>query len=149
MSIFALPPFFRFALFNQVGSAISNFPVGMPTVDGVLVHFDTTGSAMFNSLVTFFSTAQASIGNNSYVAGSTFSNTSGWMTGDFVVSVFASGNASGSVTIFLETSLSGTSWPSPASANGFGGGIVVVAVGFASTTTASTASTTRIVNFTT
>ena len=147
MSVFALPQFFRFAIFNQVGSSISTAPVGMPTVDGVLMHYDANGSAVYDSNVTFFCTAQASIGNNSYVTGSTFSNTSGWLTGDFLISVFASGNASGSVSVFFETSLNGISWPNAASANGLGGGFVVAAAGFGSTTTASTASTTRQINF--
>ena len=147
MSIFTLPQFFRFALFNQLGSSISNSPVGMPTVAGVLMHYDTNGSAVFNSAVTFFSATAASIGNNSYQAGSTFSNTSGWLTGDFFLSAFASGNLSGSLSVFFEFSLDGTNWPVAASANGAGGGQVVAAAAFGSTTTASTASTTRIIEF--
>ena len=147
MSVFTLPQFFRFALFNQLGSSISTAPIGLPTVAGVLMHYDNAGSAVFNSSVTFFSATATSLGNNSYQTGSTFSNTSGWLGGDFFISAFASGNASGSLSVFFEFSLDGVNWPTAASANGLGGGQVVAAVAFGSTTTASTASTTRIIEF--
>lgn len=90
-----------------------------------------------------------SIGNNSYVTGSTWSNTaSAWLGGEFHFSAFASGNASGTIALYLEVSPDGgTTWPSPASANGAGGGMLVTNLTFASTTTASTASTTRVVQF--
>lgn len=149
MSQIGLPETFRFACFNSVGSAIpSNFS---PTVSGRRVRFDSTGALSFEAAsFTFLSFgATTSIGNNSYVTGSTFSNTaSGWLGGDFLFSCFASGNASGNLTLYMEISPDGgTTWPSPASANGAGGGIVVAVAGFASTTTASTASTTRVIAF--
>lgn len=150
MSLVALPNTFRFAVFNQTGSSISDAPVGLPTVVGQLVRFDTAGSAVFGSLgVSFFGPGgAASLANNGYLTGPTFSNASGWLGGDFQFSAFASGNASGPLSLFLEASPdSGTTWPVAASANGPGGGLIVAAIGFASTTTASTASTTRIVNF--
>lgn len=89
------------------------------------------------------------IGANSYRTGSTWSNTaSGWLGGEFSISCFGPSGASGNVVVYLETSVDGgTTWPSPASANGAGGGIIVAVVGYASTTTASTASTTRVVAF--
>jgi hypothetical protein len=90
-----------------------------------------------------------SIGNNSYVVGSTFSNTaSGWLGGDFHLSCFASGNASGNISLYLEISPdAGTTWPTPVSANGGGGGILKIFAAYGSTTTASTASTTQRIAF--
>jgi hypothetical protein len=108
------------------------------------------GTLSFESTeTTFFSFAAASIGNNSYIAGSTLSNTvSGWLGGDFVFSAFASGNASGNLNLYLELSTDGgTTWPTPASANGPGGGILIAVIGYASTTTASTASTVQRIAF--
>ena len=149
MSMVGLPESFRFACFNGTGIAIASNTT--PTCSGRRVRFDSTGTlsyegASFNFL-SFGTTL--SIGNNSYVTGSTFSNTaSGWLGGEFLFSAFASGNASGNLTLFMEISPDGgTTWPSPASANGAGGGIVVAVIGFASTTTASTASTTRVQAF--
>lgn len=123
--------------------------VAPPTVGGKRVRFDSTGTLSYEATSTLFFSTTASIGANSYVTGSAFSNTaSAWTAGDFVFSAFASGNASGNLTLYLETSVDGgTTWPSPASANGAGGGFVVAVLGFASTTTASTASTTRSTNF--
>jgi hypothetical protein len=115
------------------------------------VRFDSTGTLSFEaaSFVFFSMAGTVSIAANSYVTGSTLSNTvSGWLGGEFNFSAFASGNASGNLVLYLETSPDGgTTWPSPASANGAGGGMIVAVLGFASTTTASTASTTRVVNF--
>lgn len=151
MSQIGLPETYRFAVFNQTGIAISNAPIGMPTCSGRRVRFDSNGTLSYEAAVfTFFSTNQASIGANSYVAGSTLSNTaSAWLGGDFNFSAFASGNASGNLVLYLEMSPDGgTTWPSPASANGQGGGIIVAVAGYGSVANvASTASTTRIVNF--
>jgi len=100
----------------------------------------------------FFSITSLSGGNigaNSYRTGSTWSNTvSGWLGGEFSISSFAPTGASGNLAVYLETSVDGgTTWPSPVSANGQGGGIIVAVIGFASTTFASTASTARTVAF--
>ena len=93
--------------------------------------------------------AATSLANNGYLTGPTWSNTaSGYLGGDFQFSAFASGGASGAINLYLEVSPDGgTTWPSPASANGQGGGTLIATAGFASTTTASTASTTRVVDF--
>ncbi len=157
MSQVGLPESYRFCVFNQTGITISNLAAGSekpPTISGRRVRFDSTGTLSFEAAsFVFFSVTSLSnnnnIGNNSYVAGSTLSNTvSGWLGGEFSISVGTLSNASGNVTVYLETSVDGgTTWPSPASANGAGGGIVIAVVGFASTTTASTASTTRVVAF--
>lgn len=134
---------------NQTGIAIASGT--QPSVSGRRARFDSTGALSNEGAATTFLSfgGTVSIGNNSYVTGSTFSNTaSGWLGGEFNFSGFASGNASGNLVLFLETSPdAGTTWPSPASANGAGGGMVIAVLGFASTTTASTASTTRVVNF--
>jgi len=100
----------------------------------------------------FFSITSLSGGNigaNSYRTGSTFSNTaSAWLGGEFSLSSFGPSAASGNIVVYLETSVAGgTTWPSPASGFGAGGGIIVAVLGFASTTTASTASTARTVAF--
>lgn len=151
MSTIGLPETFRFAVFNQTGISISNAPTGLPTCSGRRVRFDSNGNLSYEgSVFTFFSTAQASIGANSYVTGSTLSNTaSTWLAGEFIFSAFASGNASGNLVLYLEESPdAGTTWPSPASANGQGGGMIVAVLGYASVANAaSTASTTRVVNF--
>ena len=157
MSQIGLPETWRVCIFNQTGITVSNKSGGSetpPTVSGRRVRFDSTGTLSFEAAsFTFFSVTSLSnnnnIGNNSYVVGSTWSNTvSGWLGGEFSISVGTLSNASGNVTVYLETSVDGgTTWPSPASANGAGGGIILAVVGFASTATASTASTTRIVAF--
>ena len=148
-----------FGIFNQTGATISNGPAAQPgpTVSGRRVRFDSTGTLSFEATsMVFFSLtslsgtgAAVNIGANSYRTGSTFSNTaSGWLGGEFSISTFGPSAASGNVVVYLETSVDGgTTWPSPASANGAGGGIIVAVIGFASTTTASTASTIRTVAF--
>ncbi len=151
MSLIGLPESYRFSIFNSTGVSISNAPVGMPTVSGRRVRFDSTGTLSYEAAsFVFFSTNQASIGANSYVTGSTLSNTaSAWLGGEFLLSGFASGNASGNIVLYLEASPDGgTTWPSPASANGAGGGIVIAVLGFGSVANvASTASTTRVAYF--
>ena len=154
MSQIGLPESFRFGLFNQTGATISNAANQPgPTISGRRVRFDSTGTLSFEGTsFVFFSVTSLSGGNigaNSYRTGSTWSNTaSGWLGGEFSVSSFAPTGASGNLVVYLETSVDGgTTWPSPASANGAGGGIIVAVLGWASTTTASTASTTRIVAF--
>lgn len=150
MSLIGLPETYRFAVFNQTGIAISNAPTGLPRATGRRVRFDSNGVLSYEAAeFTFLSFAQTSVGNNSYVVGSTLSNTaSGWLVIDGVFSCFASGNASGNVYLYLEASPdAGTTWPVPASANGDGGAILIAAIGFGSTTTVSTASTARRVNF--
>ena len=152
MSVLGLPADWRFAVFNGTGIAISNAPTGLPRVSGRRVRIDaTTGFLSYEAAeTTFFSFAAASIGNNSYIVGDTsFSNTvSSWMAGDFLLSAFASGNASGSLNLYLEISTDGgTTWPTPVSANGPGGGILVATIGFGSLTTISTASTLQRIVF--
>lgn len=122
----------------------------MPTVSGRRVRFDSSGSLAYESAsFVFFSTNQASIANGSYVTGSTLSNTlSAWLALDGLLSCFASGNASGNIVLYLEESPDGgTTWPTPVSANGPGGGILIQAAAFNSTATASTASTTQRIAF--
>lgn len=150
MSQIGLPADWRFACFNQTGIAISNAPTGLPRISGKRVRFDATGTLSYEaSETTFLSFAQTSVGNNSYVVGSTFSNAvSTWLGGEFLASCFASGNASGNVNFYLEVSPDGgTTWPTPASANGAGGAILIAVIGWASTTTASTASTVQRIAF--
>lgn len=151
MSLIALPETFRFAVFNQTGVAISNAPVGLPTVTGRRMRLDTNGFPSYEATAfSFFgSGGTASIANNGYMTGSTWSNTaSGYLGGEFHFSAFASGGASGTLALYFEVSPDGgTTWPSPASANGAGGGMLLTAITFASTTTASTASTTRVMQF--
>lgn len=153
MSTLGLAQDWRLALFNQTGITISNFPNSGPTVVGRRVRFDTNGSLSYEAVhVSFFSISSLSgngIGNGSYQPGSSFSNTaSTWLGGEFVFSAGTVSNASGNLTLYLEFSTDGGStWPTPASANGAGGGIIIAALGFASTTTASTASTNRNVIF--
>ena len=150
MSLIGLPESFRFSFFNQVGSSIPS--AFQPSVSGRRVRFDSTGTLSYEAAVfTFLSLGTTlSIGNNSYVTGSTWSNTlSAWLGGEFNFSAFASGNASGNVVLYLEASPDGgTTWPSPASANGAGGGVVVAVIGYGSVVNvASTASTTRVAYF--
>ena len=154
MSQLGLPQDWRFAIFNQTGITVSNAPNSGPTVVGRRVRFDSTGTLSYEAAhVSFFSISSlsggANIGNNSYVTGSNFSNTvSTWLGGEFVFSAGTVSNASGNITLYLEFSTDGgVTWPSPASANGAGGGMVIAVLGFASTTTASTASTNRNVVF--
>lgn len=135
---------------NATGQSISNAPVGLPRVSGRRVRFDSAGSLSYESTeFTFFSFAAASIGNNSYITGSTLSNTVGaWLGGEFLVSCFAPSNTSGNLNVYLEISPDGgTTWPTPASANNPGGGILLATLGFFSTTTASTASTVQRLGF--
>lgn len=125
-------------------------PVGLPRVSGRRVRFDATGTLSYEATETIFlSFSQTSVGNNSYVVGSTFSNTaSAWLGGEYLFSAFAPSNTSGNLNLYMEISPDGgTTWPTPASANGPGGGILVAVMGFASTTTASTASTTQRIAF--
>ena len=155
MSLIGLPETFRMAVFNSTGITISNSAgEKLPTVSGRRVRFDSTGTLSYEAAVfTFLSasvhSAGVNIGNNSYVVGSTLSNTlSNWLGGEFLFSAGTLSNASGNVTLYLEVSPDGgATWPSPASANGAGGGMVVAVIGFASTATASTASTTRVQGF--
>lgn len=151
MSQIGLPQDWRFAVFNNTGVSISTVPVGMPSISGRRVRFDSAGMLSYESVtVTFLSITQGSIAQASYVTGSTFSNTlSGWLGGDFLASAFASGNASGNLVFYLEESPDGgTTWPTAASANGAGGGLVVAVIGYGSVANvASTASTTRTQNF--
>lgn len=150
MSVVGLPETYRFAVFNQTGITLSNVPTGLPRASGRRVRYDTTGTTSYEAAeFTFLSFAATTIGNNSYVTGSTLSNTvSDWLALDGLFSCFASGNASGTVYLFLETSPDGgTTWPTPASANGFGGGFFVGQLGYGSTTTVSTASTVQRLNF--
>lgn len=151
MTQFALPETYRFAVFNQTGISISNAPTGLPRASGRRVRYDSTGVTSYEAAeFTFLSFAQASVGANSYVVGSTLSNTaSDWLGIDGIFSCFASGGASGNVYLYLEASPDGgTTWPSPASANGDGGGLLLAVIGFGSTATVSTASTARRVYFT-
>lgn len=126
-------------------------PTGLPRLSGRRVRFDSTGLLSYETAqVTFFSFAATSIGNGSYIAGSTFSNTlSAWGGGEFLFSAFASGGASGELTLYLEVSPDGgTTWPTPASAAGPGGGILVAAMGFFNiANVASTASTVQRIGF--
>lgn len=150
MSDVALPETYRFAVFNQTGITLSNVPTGLPRVSGRRVRFDTTGTTSYEAAeFIFFSFAATTVGNNSYITGSTLSNTlSDWMAIDGLFSCFASGNASGAVYLYLEASPDGgTTWPTPASANGAGGGFFLAAIGYASTATAATASTVQRLAF--
>lgn len=151
MSQFALPETYRFAVFNTTGITISNAPTGLPRASGRRVRYDSTGTTSYEAAeFTFLSFSQTTVGNNSYVVGSTLSNTlSDWLAVEGIFSTFASGGASGNVYLYLEASPDGgTTWPTPASANGDGGGVLLAAIGFGSTTTVSTASTTRRAYFT-
>lgn len=151
MSLIGLPDTFRLAVFNNTGIAISNAPTGLPRATGRRVRYDANGVLSYETAeFAFFSFAAASIGNNSYIAGSTLSNTlSNYLAIEGIFSCFASGNASGQVFLFLEASPdAGTTWPTPASANGFGGGYLLATLGYGSTTTVSTASTVQRANFT-
>jgi len=151
MSLIGLPDTFRFAVFNNTGIAISNVPTGLPRASGRRVRYDSTGVLSYETTeFTFFSFAATSLGSNSYVAGSTLSNTnSNWLAIDGLFSCFASGNASGNVFLYLENSPDGgTTWPTPASANGPGGALLVAVIGYGSTTVASTASTVQRINWT-
>lgn len=155
MSQIGLPETWRVGIFNNTGATISNATNQPgPTISGRRVRFDSTGTLSYEAAsFVFFSITSLSgnvnIGNNSYRTGSTISNTiSAWLGGEFTISVFGGSGCSGNLVVYLEHSVDGgTTWPSPASANGAGGGIIIAVVGFASTTTASTASTTRIVAF--
>ena len=151
MSLIGLPDVYRFACYNGTGIAISNSPTGLPRASGRRVRYDTNGVLSYEAAeFTFFSFAATSIGAGSYITGSTLSNTlSTWLAMDGVFSCFASGNASGNVFLYLETSPdAGTTWPTPASANGPGGAILVATIGYGSTTTVSTASTVQRINWT-
>ena len=149
MSLIGLPETFRFAVYNATSITISDAPVGRPTISGRRVRFDASGALSYETAAFTFFSMTSTLGNNTYMTGSTLSNTlSGWLGGEFHASVFASGNASGTFSVFLEVSPdAGVTWPSPTSANGAGGGLLIAAIGFASTTTASTASTTRVTYF--
>ena len=148
MSEIGLGADFRFAVLNSTGITISTAPVGLPTVIGRLARLDPNGNLSYGAAGTLFFSATATIANNGYLTGSAQSNTSLFLAGDFLFSAFVSGNASGNLNLYLEISPdNGVTWPSPASANGTGGGFLVATLGFNSTTTASTASTTRAVNF--
>jgi hypothetical protein len=150
MSQIGLPETYRFGVYNGTGQAISNFPTGLPRLSGRRVRFDATGTLSYEAAaLTFFSFAAASIGSTSYITGSTLSNTvSAWLGGEFLLSAFASGGASGNLNLYLEISPDGgTTWPTPVSANGPGGGILIAVMGFGSTTTTSTASTVQRVAF--
>lgn len=145
-----------FGIFNQTGATVSQGPAAQPgpTISGRRVRFDSTGTLSYEAAsFVFFSITSLSgnvnIGANSYRTGSTMSNTaSGWLGGEFSISSFGPSAASGNIVVYLETSVDGgTTWPSPASANGAGGGQIVAVVAYASTTTASTASTVRVVAF--
>lgn len=142
---------FDFAVFNNTGITISNVPTGLPRATGRRVRYDSNGVLSYEAAeFTFLSFAATTVGANSYVVGSTLSNTlSNWLAVEGLFSCFASGNASGSVYLYLEASPdAGTTWPTPASANGFGGGTLVAVLGYGSTTTVSTASTVQRANFT-
>lgn len=150
MSQIGLPETWRFACFNGTGVAISNVPTGLPRVSGRRVRFDATGTLSYEAAEsTFYSFAATSIGSNSYIAGSTFSNTvSAWLGGEFLFSAFASGGASGNLNLYLEVSPDGgTTWPTPVSAAGPGGGILLAVIGFTNVTGASTASTVQRIVF--
>ena len=152
MSLIGLPETWRFSIWNNLGSAISNAPVGLPTVTGRRVRFDANGALSYEAAVfSFFGPgAAASLANNGFLTGPTWSNTASlYLTGDFQFSAFASGGLSGTLALYLEISPDGgTTWPTPTSANALGGGQLLVGMGFASTTTNSTASTTQRIDFT-
>ena len=149
MSLIGLPETYRFAVFNQTGIAIASNTT--PTVQLRRTRFDTTGTLSYDTNATFFSLGTVtSIGNNSYVIGSTISNTASyWLAWDGLCSAFASGNASGNLYLYLEASPdAGATWPTPASADGAGGGVLIAVLGYGSTTTISTASTVQRAYFT-
>mgnify|MGYP001569344126 CR=1 FL=1 len=144
MSLFGLPDTFRLAIFNQTGATISNVPASKPTASGRRVRYDSTGALDYEaSEFIFFSMAAANIANNSYVTGSTLTNTSlQYMGIDGLLSSFGPSACSGNLYLYMEASPDGgTTWPTPASANGPGGGLLIAAIGYGSTTTNSTAST--------
>jgi hypothetical protein len=146
VSLLGLPDTWRLAVFNGTGITISNVPTGLPRVSGKRVRYDSNGVLSYEATeTTFLSFAQTTVAANSYVVGSTLCNVlSTWLGLDGLLSCFASGNASGSVYLYLENSPDGgTTWPTPASANGAGGGLLIGVIGYGSTTTVSTASTTQ------
>lgn len=150
MSLIGLPETYRFAIFNQTGITVS--AQFSPGVTGRRVRFDSTGTLSYEAAAFVFVSlgSATSIAANSYVTGSTWSNTaSAWLGGEFLFSSQTVSNASGNMVLYLEASPDGgTTWPSPASANGAGGGIVVAVIGFGSiANVASTASTARIAYF--
>jgi hypothetical protein len=150
MSLIGLPDTYRFAVFNATGITISNVPTGLPRATGRRVRYDSNGVLSYEAAeFAFFSFAATTIAANSYVVGSTLSNTlSTWLAIEGLFSCFASGNASGTVYLYLEASPdAGTTWPTPASANGPGGALLVAALGYGSTTTVSTASTVQRQNW--
>jgi hypothetical protein len=149
MSLLALAQNFRFGIYNGLGISISNAPNGLPTVTGTRMRFDGTGSAVFDTSTSFFGPGTAaSLGSTSYLIGPAWSNISGWLGGEFLMSAFGSGGASGTLALYLELSPDGgTTWPTPVSANGPGGALLITMATFASTTTASTASTIQRVQF--
>jgi hypothetical protein len=151
MSLLGLPDTYRLACFNATGITISNFPTGLPRASGRRVRYDSNGVLSYEAAeFTFFSFAATTIGNNSYVTGSTLSNTlSNWGAIDGLFSCFASANASGNVYLYMENSPDGgTTWPTPASANGPGGALLVAVIGYGGTTTNSTASTVQRIGWT-
>ena len=140
-----------FAIFNNTGIAISNVPTGLPRASGRRVRYDTAGALSYEAAeFTFFSFAAASIGANSYITGSTLTNTTLKYLGiDGILSCFASGNASGNVYLYLEESPDGgTTWPTPASAAGLGGAFLVATIGYGSLVGVSTTSTLQRINWT-
>jgi hypothetical protein len=149
MSQLALPETYRFCILNTTGVAIASNTT--PTVTGRRVRLDSNGFFSFESNVsTFFSLGTlTSIANGNYAVGSTLSNTlSDWTGGDYILSCFVSGGASGFVILMLELSLdAGVTWPTPASANNPGGGIILAQAAYGATTTLSTASTTQRIAF--
>lgn len=151
MSLIGLPETWRLSVWNNTSIAISDAPVGLPTVTGRRVRFDANGALSYESVTTSFfgPGAAASLAQNGFLTGPTWSNTaSGWLGGDFQFSGFASGGASGPLALYLETSPDGgTTWPTATSTAALGGGQLLVAMGFASTTTFSTASTTQRMDF--
>lgn len=150
MSLLGLPDTYRFGVYNGTGITISNVPTGLPRASGKRVRYDANGVLSYEATeFTFFSFAATTIANGSYVAGSTLCNVlSTWLAIDGLFSCFASGNASGSVYLYLENSPDGgTTWPTPASANGLGGGLLIASVDYGSTTTFSTASTVQRIAF--
>ncbi len=143
MSQIGLPETYRFCILNTTAVAINSGTT--PTLDGRRVRFDSNGFLSFESaMTTFFSLGTTtSIANGGYAVGSTLSNTlSEWTGGDYLLSCYTLSNASGNIILFLEVSPdSGTTWPTPASTNNPGGGIIIATAAFGSTTTLSTAST--------
>jgi hypothetical protein len=126
-----LPKTYRFQVLNGTGQTLATSAV---TVKAVRWKFNTDGTVNYeSSAATTVSNSGSTITNGSYFNGTTQDNTAGgtgWLGGEFTMTVTAPTSSAGDVTLYLQVSYDGgTTWDT----NGLG--MPVCSINFAASGT--------------